>query len=194
MGSGNGIVYALNAATGARIWTYRTAGRAGCNPCGVESSPTVVKGVVYVGGDDGNVYALKASNGTKIWRYPTRGAVVSRPAVTGGTVYVGSEDNYVYALRAKTGAKFWSYLTGDAVVASAAVSDGMVYVAPKMKTSTRSTHRPGPGSGVSQPVKHRTETARRLGSHGVPYNPAGPWIPLSPAVGGTCRDSSGSLG
>jgi outer membrane protein assembly factor BamB len=50
-GSLNGNVYAVNAKTGARLWSYAT-GRF------VQSSPTVANGAVYVGSDDGNVYAF----------------------------------------------------------------------------------------------------------------------------------------
>ena len=63
-GSDDGNVYALNASTGAKLWSYATGD-------GVDSSPAVANGVVYVGSDDGNVYALNASTGAKLWSYAT---------------------------------------------------------------------------------------------------------------------------
>jgi PGF-CTERM protein len=51
VGSDDNNLYALNATTGAKLWSYTTGGY-------VDSSPAVVKGVVYVGSDDGNVYAI----------------------------------------------------------------------------------------------------------------------------------------
>jgi outer membrane protein assembly factor BamB len=51
IGSDDGNVYALNAATGIPLWKYVTGGP-------VSSSPAVVNGVVYVGSSDGYVYAL----------------------------------------------------------------------------------------------------------------------------------------
>jgi outer membrane protein assembly factor BamB len=51
VGSDDNNLYALNATTGAKLWSYTTGGY-------VDSSPSVVKGVVYVGSDDGNVYAI----------------------------------------------------------------------------------------------------------------------------------------
>ena len=107
-------------------WRYQTGG-------GVESSPAVSKGVVYVGaGDDGgpdkSVYALNAGTGTLIWNYTTGSYVYSSPAVSNGIVYVGSDDGSLYALSELTGAKLWSYTTGDSVFSSPAVSNGVVYV------------------------------------------------------------------
>ena len=60
-------MYALNASTGAKLWSYAT-GDLYC----VTSSPAVVNGVVYVGSrTDGNVYALNASTGALLWSYAT---------------------------------------------------------------------------------------------------------------------------
>ena len=56
MGSLDGKVYALNAATGALVWSYTTGDE-------VSSSPAVAGGVVYVGSLDGKVYALNAATG-----------------------------------------------------------------------------------------------------------------------------------
>jgi outer membrane protein assembly factor BamB len=47
--NGNGNVFALNARTGAKLWSYATDA--------VQSSPAVANGVVYVG-SDGGVYAF----------------------------------------------------------------------------------------------------------------------------------------
>ena len=85
-------------------WSYTTGG--------VDSSPAVANGVVYVGSGDFNVYALNASTGAKLWSYATGNSVESSPAVANGVVYVGSADANVYALNASTGAKLWSYATG----------------------------------------------------------------------------------
>ncbi len=51
--------YALNAQTGALIWSFQTGGN-------TYSSPAVVNGVAYFGSYDGNVYAIgqKASSTT----------------------------------------------------------------------------------------------------------------------------------
>ena len=118
--SEDGNVYALDAATGVKLWSYNTGT--------FDSSPAVVNGVVYVGSDDHNVYALNAATGAKLWSYPTGSDVHSDPAVANGVVYVGSDDNNVYALNAASGTKLWSYPTGDRVFSSPAVAKGVVYV------------------------------------------------------------------
>ena len=92
VGSADNRVYALNAATGAFIWSYATGG------LGSSSSPAVACTTkVFVGSTDGDVYCLDASTGALIWKYATGGAVHSSPAVGDGTVFVGSDDHKVYA-------------------------------------------------------------------------------------------------
>jgi hypothetical protein len=64
----------------------------------IDSSPTVVDGVLYVGSDDSNVYAMDAVTGEVLWNTLTGGAVDSSPAVADGLVYVGSDDDRLWAL------------------------------------------------------------------------------------------------
>src|SRR5262249_22822460 len=55
----------------------------------VESSPTVSKGVVYVGerSFEDEVYALDAATGETVWTFTTDGDVATSPAVAEGIVY-----------------------------------------------------------------------------------------------------------
>ena len=64
VGSDDNKMYALNAATGTKEWSYSTGGS-------VVSSPAVVNGVVYFGSEDDYVYALNAATGVKEWSYQT---------------------------------------------------------------------------------------------------------------------------
>jgi hypothetical protein len=92
VGSSDGKLYALNARTGALLWSYTTAG-------GVDST-AVSNGVVYFGSNgDHSVYALNASTGAKLWSYTTGGYVVSSPAVSNGVIYIGSFDGQCLCLR-----------------------------------------------------------------------------------------------
>ena len=54
-GGWDGLVYAVDALTGAERWRYKTDGQMG-------SSPAVVDGIVYIGSDDGSVYAIGGSS------------------------------------------------------------------------------------------------------------------------------------
>ncbi|MGH3459986.1 MAG: PQQ-binding-like beta-propeller repeat protein [Kribbellaceae bacterium] len=91
-------VLALDAATGAVRWSFRTAGV-------VMSSPAVANGVVYVGSDDRSVYALRATNGQRLMSARVSGAVDSGPVVAQGKVYAGTYGDtgggnvYSFALR-----------------------------------------------------------------------------------------------
>ncbi len=96
-------VYALNARTGAKLWS---------SSYGIgDTPPAVANGVVYVGGG-WNVYALNARTGAKLWSYATGYDVVAPPTVANGVVYIGSYDGNVYALDASTGAELWIYTIG----------------------------------------------------------------------------------
>jgi polyvinyl alcohol dehydrogenase (cytochrome) len=39
----------------------------------IDSSPAVMKGVVYIGSNDGKVYALNAKTGAEVWSFTTGG-------------------------------------------------------------------------------------------------------------------------
>jgi len=93
VGSDDGGIYALDAATGKVLWKTNTGGP-------VKSSPEVADGVVYVGSDDGGVYALDAATGLVLLKTLTGAPVRSSPDATDGVVYVGSDDKFVYALGA----------------------------------------------------------------------------------------------
>ena len=130
-GSGDGHVYALDAASGALKWKFRTGDV-------VHASPAIANGVLYIGSWDSFFYALDADNGKEIWRFKTgedpethnQIGIQSSAAVADGMVYFGCRDSHLYALDAKTGEKKWAFGTrGSWVVASPAVRDGKVYFA-----------------------------------------------------------------
>ncbi len=132
IGSVAGNVYAFNASTGNKIWKHTTEPiplyGGGYAFEGVQASPTVAKGVVYISSEEGNIYALNASNGIKIWNYTTGSPILSSAAVTEGVVYVGCGST-VYGLNAETGSKIWEFPTGNQTNSSPAVVNGVVYIA-----------------------------------------------------------------
>src|SRR5437764_12454022 len=72
IGSKDHNVYALNAKTGAKLWSYTTGGA-------IYSSPAVGGGIVYIGSQDRTLYALDAKKGTKLGSYKSGSHVVSAP-------------------------------------------------------------------------------------------------------------------
>jgi outer membrane protein assembly factor BamB len=102
IGSQNGNIDAFSATTPfSTVWSYPTPSGPlvwGVGPYGVESSPAVADGMVFVGSCFNTFYALNEfSGGPPIWSYTTGGPVVSSPAVANGNVYVASDDGYLYA-------------------------------------------------------------------------------------------------
>ncbi|MGB1438663.1 MAG: PQQ-dependent dehydrogenase, methanol/ethanol family [Luminiphilus sp.] len=100
-------------------WVYEMK-----KPRGVEATPIVVDGTMYVSGAWSVVYALDARSGEELWVYDpyvsgeaaAKGCcdVVNRGvAVYDGKVYVGVFDGRLEALDASTGEVVWSQVTVD---------------------------------------------------------------------------------
>ncbi|MCW3999957.1 MAG: PQQ-binding-like beta-propeller repeat protein [Candidatus Bathyarchaeota archaeon] len=120
VGCGGSTFFALNATTGATIWTYETGSSPG-------SAPTVAGGIVYVGSSPKGVLALNATTGAKIWNYPSS-IWDSSFALAGGVLYACNSAG-IHALNAKTGALIWTYAPSNTNINSApAVADGVLYV------------------------------------------------------------------
>lgn len=101
-------------------WTFQAGAE-------IDSSPTVVDGVVYFGSRDHNLYAIDAVTGEERWVFQTGSWVESSPVVVNGVVYFGSNDGNLYAVNAVTGLKIWEFKISRAITASPAVADGMVF-------------------------------------------------------------------
>ncbi len=106
VGSNDGSLYAINAATGTEVWRYRAEDA-------ITSSPLIDGGVVYVGSNDGGLHAVNAASGQPLWRFGTEGVIHSSPAAADGLVYVGSRDHRLYAIDAGRGTEVWRFEGGD---------------------------------------------------------------------------------
>ena len=122
-------VYALNAKTGAKIWTYRTSKTTEDNDVG--ASPTIsapgvngfADGVAYVTGKDKVTYAFDLTTGKLVWQHALdtdKSADVGGSALVGNAVYVDASTG-IYALNATTGAQVWHVLPKAGFYASPAV-------------------------------------------------------------------------
>ena len=117
-----GYVYALDAKTGNRVWTYETNDE-------ILSSPAAISGNVYIGSSDGEIYAIDQLTGDLNWSFQTGGSVYGTPAVVEETLYTTSNNGQVYALNPDTGERIWAFLTNASILTSSpAVHDGVVYV------------------------------------------------------------------
>lgn len=133
-------IYALNASTGAILWS--DTGGAETGYIGI---PAFADGVVYAGScnpqlnewspNSGNLYAFNATTGVVLWNYTmSDGVYESGPTVTDGSVYVCSGQGNIYALNATTGALEWNYTTMSAIWQSPTVVDGVVFASTSTPT------------------------------------------------------------
>ena len=148
----DGIVRALDAATGKLRWKAYTGGA-------VRIPPTIWEGRALVGSGDGWIYAFEAQTGRLLWRFraapaerkiPVYGSLLSTwPAASGvmvenGIAYVSAgivnyDGTYVYALDAATGKIKWQNntsghldrqaRTGVSVQGHQLLHDGKLYLA-----------------------------------------------------------------
>jgi len=120
VGGADGIVRAIDAATGNIRWKACTGGA-------IRMPPTVWEGRAFVGSGDGWVYTYEAATGRLLWRFraapaerviPVYGTLMSTwPVASGvlvddGTAYFAAgianyDGTYVYALDARTGQVKW---------------------------------------------------------------------------------------
>jgi len=128
IGSWDGYLYAIDANTGDRIWTFDTGQSGDERTRGIDSSPTVSDGTVFVGSDSKAVFALDTTTGEKIWKYETSGPVKSSPTVAAGTVYCADLFGSVYAINANTGKETWVFESGDVIVSSPTIADGTIFI------------------------------------------------------------------
>ena len=106
VGTLDGHVYGMDAATGKQLWSAEVDDE-------VISPPAIDAGVVYVRTNSGNVYAFDANSGARKWAYdqgnvPLLSLRGNGPLLAAhGVVMFGSDDGNVVSLRSDTGAIQW---------------------------------------------------------------------------------------
>lgn len=111
---------------------------------GVESTPLVVDGVLYVTGPWSVVHAFGAASGRRLWtydpaverrwaRYACCDAVNRGVAAWGGQVYVGTLDGYLVAIDRRTGRPTWRVDTiarhpGYTITGAPRIANGLVII------------------------------------------------------------------
>jgi outer membrane protein assembly factor BamB len=89
-----------------------------CEGGGVDSSPTIVDGLLYFTSGDRHVYAVDVDSGAQRWSVDGGDALGSSPAVVDGKVFVGAGGGRLVALDGATGGLAWSLDTFDPAAAS----------------------------------------------------------------------------
>ena len=95
-------------------WIYQT----GDYTDGLQVTPIVVDGVMYISTNNNHVIALNAASGEQIWRYEYQGQSNAGfwvqyqhhnrgVAVDNGKVFMGTYDNYVVSIDANSGNELW---------------------------------------------------------------------------------------
>jgi outer membrane protein assembly factor BamB len=115
-----GFMLAMDAETGKELWRFK----AGV----IESSPLLIRNILYFGSWDGKLYALDVRTRKLKWTYSTGGELKGGPAYSNGTVYFGSYDNRMYAVDARTGKLRWSAGAEANFYSTPAVAYGRVYI------------------------------------------------------------------
>lgn len=106
VGTLDGHVFGMDAATGAQRWTAQLSDE-------VVSPPVIDAGVVYVRTNDARIYALDAATGTRKWvndqgEVPLLTLRGNGPLlVAHGVVFYGSDDGKIVSLRSDTGSAQW---------------------------------------------------------------------------------------
>jgi len=120
------------------VWAYQPPGAAG-----LEGTPIVADGVMYVTSGPAMVVALDLKSGRPLWQWsrPIAASVLNLGfprvnrgvAIVDGTVYVGTLDGYLVALDAKSGIERWTVAvaenrTGHAITAAPLAVDDKILV------------------------------------------------------------------
>ena len=97
---------------------------------GIENTPLVVDGILYVTGNNNQAWAIDAHTGVPLWNYRRRlppnfsasvccGPVNRGFGILGDRLYMGTLDAHLVALDRKTGALIWDVAVGDLKKANA---------------------------------------------------------------------------
>jgi alcohol dehydrogenase (cytochrome c) len=119
----------------APAWIFQT----GDPDNGLQSTPIVVDGVMFVVTARSQVFALEAATGKLIWnyRYPvprTPGANTQNRgvAVGAGKVFIGTYDDYMVGLDQKTGREMWKVAVDDQRQCGCAITGAPLFVKDKV--------------------------------------------------------------
>jgi Ca-activated chloride channel family protein len=126
-GFGSHEFYAFDAATGKRLWAYRTK----------DDGPTaaaVADGLVAFNTESCELEVVSVE-GKPVWKKWLGDPLMSMPAVAGGKVYMaypdskGDRKHYLACLELKTGKELWKHEIAGEVITAPVIDDGQVFLA-----------------------------------------------------------------
>jgi alcohol dehydrogenase (cytochrome c) len=100
------------------VWAFQTGDVEG----GLQTTPLVADGVMYLSTAWNRIFALDAVTGRRLWQYnyekPKKVAALYSPwnrgvALANGLVFMGTIDNHMLAIDAKTGREVWNVEVED---------------------------------------------------------------------------------
>jgi eukaryotic-like serine/threonine-protein kinase len=121
--STDGVVHALDFATGSERWRVELGAKVGA------ASPLAIDAGIVVADQVGIVHALDLASGTERWQTATGGPIAGAAALAGGRVVVATENGLALALDPETGSIQWQVPLPSGVGRSIAATDDLVYCA-----------------------------------------------------------------
>ena len=94
------------------LWTFQAGDM-------IESTATVVDGIVYVGALDGTLYAIDTQTGKKRWTYQANGHIKASPSINNGAIYFGDGEGIFHAVDISTQQMKWQFSTEGEIISSA---------------------------------------------------------------------------
>ncbi|WP_076072619.1 PQQ-like beta-propeller repeat protein [Sphingomonas montana] len=102
------VVRAIDAATGAVVWSTRLTDPAGNEGSLFGGGVSAEGDRVYATNGVGDAAALEAATGKVVWKKRPGGPLRGAPTISNGNVYVVSQDNQLFALNGTTGDTIWN--------------------------------------------------------------------------------------
>lgn len=103
----SGVVHAMDAATGASVWTHRMDIPSELSGSAFGGGASIEGDRVFATNGVGEVIALDADTGAEIWKVQPAGPLRGSPTIAFGQIFVMTQDNQIFALNANDGEQIW---------------------------------------------------------------------------------------
>ena len=119
VGSGDGGMNAIDAASGKRIWRFQAQGK-------IRAGATIGSGDdsrLFFGTMEKSAYALDRKTGAELWHIDTQGPIAAAPSLIGDTLVIGVAAGLILGVDPATGKVRWMMQPWLSAVESSAVPD-----------------------------------------------------------------------